>query len=49
LLREPAEEIGHLLEHYARVLAGLDDGRATWRHLQTLNQLGVTRGTLQMA
>jgi len=48
LLREPAEEIGHLLEHYARVLAGLDDGRATWRRLQTLNQLGVTRGTLQM-
>jgi putative protease len=48
LLREPPEEIGHLLEHYARVLAGLDDGRATWRRLQTLNQLGVTRGTLQM-
>jgi putative protease len=48
LLREPPEEIGHLLEHYARVLGGLDDGRATWRRLQTLNQLGVTRGTLQM-
>jgi putative protease len=29
------------------VLAGLDDGRATWRQLKVLNQLGVTRGTLE--
>jgi putative protease len=47
LLRERAEQVAPLLERYARVLAGLDDGRTTWRSLQVLNQLGVTRGTLQ--
>jgi putative protease len=46
LLREtPAESI-ELLDRYARVLAGIDDGRSTWRQLRVLNQLGVTRGTL---
>lgn len=48
LLRERAAEVGPLLERYARVLAGLEDGRNTWRQLQVLNQLGVTRGTLQL-
>jgi putative protease len=48
LLREHAAEVGPLLEDYARVLAGLDNGKKTWRHLQALNQLGITRGTLQM-
>jgi putative protease len=48
LLREPAAEVGPLLERYARVLAGRDDGRGTWRRLRALNQLGVTRGTLQL-
>jgi putative protease len=48
LLREPAERVGPLLEQYARVLAGLDDGRGTWRHLRALDQLGVTRGTLSL-
>jgi putative protease len=48
LLRETAEQVGPLLERYARVIAGRDDGRATWRELRALNQLGVTRGTLQM-
>ncbi|HEY1686824.1 MAG TPA: DUF3656 domain-containing protein [Tepidisphaeraceae bacterium] len=47
LLREsPAETIG-LMNRYARVLAGLDDGHSTWRQLKVLNQLGVTRGTLE--
>ena len=32
----------------ARVIAGRDDGRETWRQLRALNQLGVTRGTLQL-
>jgi putative protease len=49
LLRETPEQVGALLTQYARVIAGLDDGRETWRHLRVLNQLGVTRGTLQMA
>jgi putative protease len=47
LLREAAAEVGPVLEQYARVLAGLEDGRKLWRHLRALNQLGVTRGTLQ--
>ena len=48
LLRETAEQIAPLLTHYGRVLAGVEDGRGTWRRLQALNQLGVTRGTLQL-
>jgi putative protease len=46
LLRENALAVGPLLTRYARVIAGLEDGKATWRNLQVLNQLGVTRGTL---
>jgi putative protease len=48
LLRESADAVGPLLERYGRVLAGLDNGKTTWRQLQVLNQLGVTRGTLQL-
>jgi putative protease len=48
LLRETREQVGPLLDRYARVIAGLDDGRETWRQLRALNQLGVTRGTLQL-
>jgi putative protease len=46
LLRENASETAALLDRYARVLAGQEDGRSAWRGLQVLNQLGVTRGTL---
>lgn len=49
LLRETPDDVGRLLDCYARVIAGVDDGRDTWRRLRALNQLGVTRGTLQMA
>jgi putative protease len=48
LLRETPEQVVALLNRYARVIAGLDDGRETWRQLRALNQLGVTRGTLQL-
>jgi putative protease len=48
LLREKGEQVGRLLGVYRRVIAGLDDGRETWRQLRALNQLGVTRGTLQL-
>jgi putative protease len=48
LLREAAEQVGPLLDRYAGVAAGRDDGRATWRQLKALNQLGVTRGTFQL-
>jgi putative protease len=47
LLRESAAETQALLNNYGRVLAGLDTGRNSWRQLQVLNQLGVTRGTLE--
>jgi putative protease len=48
LLRETPEQVGPLLNRYARVASGQDDGREVWRQLRALNQLGVTRGTLQM-
>lgn len=48
LLRETPAQVGPLLDRYARVVAGRDDGRTTWRELRGLNQLGVTRGTLQL-
>ncbi len=47
LLRETAAETVAVIERYARVLAGLETGQNTWRQLRVLNQLGVTRGTLQ--
>jgi len=49
LLRETAEQVGPLLDRYSDVIAGRDDGRQTWKQLKALNQLGVTRGTLQLA
>jgi putative protease len=47
LLLEQGDEVGKTLDRYARVLAGVDDGRQAWRGLQVLSQLGVTRGTLR--
>jgi U32 family peptidase len=47
LLRQTAAETPALLDRYVRVIAGMDNGRATWRQLRVLNQLGVTRGTLE--
>jgi putative protease len=49
LLRETPEQVAPLIEAYRRVIAGEDDGRETWRRLRAMNQLGVTRGTLQLA
>jgi putative protease len=46
LLRESAGEVAPLLDRSARVLTGAEDGRSAWRQLKVLNQLGVTRGTL---
>ena len=48
-LRETPAQVGPLLDRYASVVAGRDDGRQTWKQLRALNQLGVTRGTLQLA
>jgi putative protease len=47
LLRESGAAATTLLDRYARVLAGAEDGRQTWRQLRVLNQLGVTRGTME--
>ncbi|MFI5380700.1 MAG: DUF3656 domain-containing protein [Tepidisphaerales bacterium] len=47
LLRETPAEATALLNRYSRVLAGEEDARTTWRKLRVLNQLGVTRGTLE--
>lgn len=49
LLRETETQVHELLTRYSRVVAGLDDGRQTWRQLRVVHQLGLTRGTLQMA
>lgn len=49
LLRETPEQAGQLLGAYRRVIDGTDDGRDTWRRLRAMSQLGVTRGTLQLA
>jgi U32 family peptidase len=48
LLRENADETRKLIDAYRRVISGNDDGRSTWRELQAMNQLGVTRGTLNL-
>jgi len=48
LLRETPEEATKLMEQYYRVIDGTDDGKQTWKQLKVLNQLGVTRGTLNL-
>jgi putative protease len=47
LLRQTKSETAELLDRYARILAGLDNARSAFRQLRVLNQLGVTRGTLE--
>ncbi len=48
LLRETPNEAVRLVEQYTRVMSGVDDGKQTWKQLRALNQLGVTRGTLNL-
>lgn len=48
LLRETPEQAVKLVEQYRRVLEGTDDGKQTWKQLKAVNQLGVTRGTLNL-
>jgi putative protease len=49
LLRESPEQVKPLVDQYRRVLSGDGTGRTVWRELKVLNQLGVTRGTLNLA
>ncbi len=46
LLRESREETGPLVRRYAELLAGKTPPQQAIRSLRVLNQLGVTRGTL---
>ncbi len=48
LLRETPDQAVKLVEQYRRVIDGTDDGRQTWKQLKAVNQLGVTRGTLNL-
>jgi len=47
LLRDKASDIGPLLDRYVRVITGKEDGKRAWSQLRVLNQLGVTRGTME--
>jgi U32 family peptidase len=47
LLRHDEGDLSPVLDQYARVLAGIETPRTAWRQLRVLNQLGVTRGTLE--
>jgi putative protease len=47
LLRERRGEVAPLLTRYADVIAGRSAPRAAMKSLRVLNQLGVTRGTLE--
>jgi putative protease len=47
LLRETAAEARALLDSYARVLSGAEPGPRVWQELRVLNQVGITRGTLE--
>jgi putative protease len=47
LLRETGGEAQALIGTYAQVLAGQDTGPRMWRELKVLNQVGITRGTLE--
>lgn len=49
LLREHPREIKTLLDRYARAIAGKQTGKTVWRELRVLDQLGVTRGTLDFS
>ncbi|MBI3861748.1 MAG: U32 family peptidase, partial [Planctomycetia bacterium] len=47
LLRETAAEACALIDSYAGVLAGGGAGPRVWHELRVLNQVGITRGTLE--
>ena len=47
LLREDRAGAVALLDSYARVLAGHAAGPRMWQELRVLNQVGITRGTLE--
>jgi putative protease len=48
LTRESPKQIGLLIDKYRQVISGQLTGQKVWWELQAMNQLGVTRGTLQL-
>jgi putative protease len=46
LLRQKPDEVASLVRKYQDILAGREDARVAVKSLRVLNQLGVTRGTL---
>ncbi len=46
-ISEKAGEVTHTLQTYQDLLLGKRDGPSVWRDLKLINQLGVTRGTLE--
>jgi len=47
LLRESAEEAGHLIRLYSDWIRGVTPVESTWERLKARSQFGVTRGTLE--
>jgi putative protease len=47
-LNETGQEAHDLFAVYRRVLTGQAEAKEIWHRLRALNQLGVTRGTLQL-
>jgi putative protease len=48
LLGELPADVGRLLYTYRQVIEAADDGRDKWKKLRAMNQLDVTRGTIQL-
>ena len=48
LLRESGEETRNILNGYSGALSGTDSGTDLWRKLKASNQVGLTRGTLNL-
>lgn len=46
-LNESADEVRRTLQHYEALLAGQITAEQLWKELKLINQLGVTRGTLE--
>jgi putative protease len=46
-LNESGEEVRRTMQHYADLLAGKITADYLWKELKLINQLGVTRGTLE--
>ncbi|MDQ8207890.1 U32 family peptidase [Coraliomargarita sp. SDUM461003] len=46
-LNETGEEVRRTMQHYADLLAGEITAEHLWKELKLINQLGVTRGTLE--